>query len=99
MDITNKTSFPVIAFGWHIERGYGNDVTIEPGETKLVSGPYVGDMEDEPCFIHIAGEITCHEDPDNDSGFHVSADNQLNLSADKTGFCVRHHSEDRQIEP
>ena len=99
MDITNSTSFEVIAFGWHTDRGYGDDVSIQPGETKEVNGPFIGEMGGGDCHILIEGEINCHEGPDDENGFQVLEGAQLSLAAGDKGITVRHHSEDRQIVP
>ena len=99
MQVTNNTSYPLIAFGWHTYAGYGDDVTIAPAETKEVLGPYLGDMDDGACHVTVAGEISCHEGPDDDKGYQVALGKQLNLKSekDKVGITVRHHSEPRII--
>ena len=43
MRVINNTSYPVIAFGTETRLGYGEDVTVQPGEFADVSGPYVGE--------------------------------------------------------
>ncbi|QQR78432.1 MAG: hypothetical protein IPJ68_05135 [Candidatus Moraniibacteriota bacterium] len=91
MKVINKTSYPIIAFGYHVEQGYAEDVTIQPGESADVSGPYVGEMGGGDCYIHLEGAITCHEGPDDDHGFQVVRGTQLCLSADGRGVTVRHH--------
>lgn len=97
MKIFNKTSQDLIAFGWHTEHGYGNDVKIVPGQSADISGPYLGGMGGGSCYITIEGEIACQEEPDDDNGFQVIAGGQLNLQAGNKGVTVRHHSEDRII--
>lgn len=97
MQVTNKTSYPLVAFGWHLQRGYGEDVTINPGETKEVLGPYLGEM-DGPCHVLVPGEISCQEGPDDGNGFQVTLGSQLNLKSDSVGVTVRHHSESRIIK-
>lgn len=97
MKVSNTASYPLIAFGWHVQRGYGNDVTINPGETKEVLGPYLGEMDGGSCHVLVPGEISCQEDPDDDRGFQVGLGNQLNLKSDNVGITVRHHSEPRII--
>lgn len=93
MKVTNNTSYPVIAFGSETMTGlgYGDDVTIQPGDTVEVSGPYIGEMDGGDCYIHLAGEITCHEGPDDDNGYQVIQGNPLCLSASRRGVTVRHH--------
>lgn len=91
MKVTNKTSYPVIAFGTETKLGYGEDVTIPPSESADVSGPYVGEMGGGDCYIHLAGEITCHDGPDDDNGFQVVQGTPLCLLADGRGVTVRHH--------
>lgn len=93
MKVTNNTSYPVIVFGTETRLGsYGEDVTVQPGESADVSGPYVGEMGGGGCYIHLAGEITCHEGPDDDSGFQVIRGTPLCLSAGGgRGVTVRHH--------
>ena len=97
MKVINGTTYPLIAFGWHLERGYGSEVTINPGESAEVSGPYLGEMGGGDCHIAIEGEITCQEGPDDDKGFQVVLGGQLNLKSDNVGITVRHHSESRKI--
>lgn len=91
MKVINSTSYPVIAFGMETSRGYSEDITIQPGESADVSGPYVGEMGGGDCYIHLAGEITCHEGPDDDSGFQVVQGTPLFLLAGGRGVTVRHH--------
>jgi len=74
---------------------------IAPGKSAEVNGPYLCDMDGGACHIHIGGEITCHEAPDDDKGFLVSKGNQLTLKEDGAtpakGITVRHHSDDQII--
>lgn len=97
MKVTNNTSFAVIAFGYHTRRGYGDDVTIQPGEFADVSGPYVDEMDGGSCYIHLSGEITCHEGLDDDNGFQVIQGAPLCLSAEDRGVTVRHYLD--EVEP
>ena len=99
MKVTNRTSYPLIAFGWHLQKGYGEDVAVAPGASVEVSGPYLGDMKGEPCYIHLAGSITCQEGSDDGNGFQVACGKQLSLRGHSTesGITIRHHSEDRKI--
>ena len=98
MKVHNSTSYPIIAFVWHIRRGYGEDVTINPGETAEVIGPYLGKMGGGSCRIAFPGEISCQEGPDDASGYQVGVGNQLNLKSDSdVGITVRHYSEPRMI--
>lgn len=98
MEITNKTSFLVIAVCWHTERGHGEEVAIQPDETREVLGPYLGEMDGGSCHIATPHEITCHEGEDGKEGYHVSKGNQLVLSSGKNGVTVRHHSEDIKFQ-
>lgn len=97
MEVFNNTSFGLIAFCWHIEYGYGDDVEINPGESAHVRGPYLGEMGGGDCHILVSGKITCQETPDDDNGFLVAAGSQLNLRSGKVGVTVRHLSENRII--
>ncbi|EKE10934.1 MAG: hypothetical protein ACD_15C00175G0004 [uncultured bacterium] len=102
MKIINNCSFAVIAFGWHLEYGYGEDVRIEPGQSAEIAGPYVGELGKGSCFIALSGEdVVCQEAPDDENGFHVSMGNQLSLGSGSTGsrgMTVRHFSEDRKLD-
>ena len=91
MKVTNNTSYPVIAFGTETRLGYGEDVIIQPGECADVSGPYVGEMGGGDCYIHLAGEIICHEGCDDGSDFQVIKGTPLCLLAGGRGVTVRHH--------
>jgi hypothetical protein len=100
MQVTNDASFPVIAFCFHSDVGYGNDVTIEPGESAEVQGPYIGQMDGGDCHVIVEGSITCHEKPDDENGFQVLPDQQLHLANGVKGVTVRHYSDEveRQVQ-
>lgn len=93
MKIINNTSFDVIAFGWHTEHGYGDEIKIKPAQFAYVSGPYIGEMGGKRCYITIKGEITCQEAPDDDNGFQVIPGSPLSLKAGNEGVTVRHFSD------
>ncbi len=99
MKVTNKTTFPVIVVCWHRGHGYGEEETIQPGETAEVLGPYLGMMGVGHCHVEVPGEIICHEDPDDeDERYHVSKGNQLVLSGEERGTTVRHHEEEIKFQ-
>ena len=98
MKVTNNALYPLIAFAWHVDRGYGEDTTINPGTSEVVKGPYIGEMGDGACHIDVPGEITCQETPDDEHGFQVTLGCQLNLKSGDVGITVRHHLEPRIIE-
>ncbi len=91
MQVTNRTTEAIIAFVWHKQRGYGEDVIIKPGETKKVSGPYLGEMDGGKCYVIFDGEIICHSGPDDDTGYQVIPGKLLNLNSMDRGVTVRHH--------
>jgi len=91
MKVTNNTSFSLTAFGYHTQKGYADDVEIQPGETKEVNGPYLGEMGGEKCFVAILGEVICQEGPDDDTGFQIGLDNPICLFDDDRGITIRHH--------
>lgn len=99
MQVTNNTSFRVLAFTGQDKVGYSDDVVIDPGQTAEVPPPYdavVGRPSNHQLFGH---HIVCHEDEDNDHGYHVSLGQQLCLGGDDDAtIVVRHHSEDRQVK-
>ena len=97
MKVTNNTSFTLIAFGWFQSKGYGDDVSISPGQTADVNGPYLGEMGGGHCHIALPGGITCHEGPDSEDRFHVSQGEPLNLADGDRGVTVRHQAD--QPEP
>lgn len=101
MNIMNSTSYPLIAFCWHTEKGYGDDVTIQPNQSANVSGPYVGEMGGGKCYVNVLGRIVCTENPedeDEDAGvFQVSKGNILAIQSFKKGVTVRHHLDERDI--
>lgn len=90
MKVTNDASFPVRAFGFHTKHGYGSDTHIKPGESADILGPYLGEMGGGSCRVVIAGEITCHEGPDDDNKFSIAQDKPVHLQSDDTGVTVRH---------
>ena len=97
MKIINKTSFEVIAFGWHNKKGYGDDVPILPGQSVEVNGPYLGEMDGGKCYIALDGEIICHEGPDCDVGLHIAKNKLIALKNGDNGVTIR-HCED-ELEP
>lgn len=92
MKVTNYASFPIVAFGWHVQHGISMDVTIKPGVTGEVSGPYLGEMGGGDCFIHFEGELRCHEGEDSDSEFHIGQGKPISFGhKGESGITVRHH--------
>lgn len=98
MQVTNSAAFPVIAFTWHTQVGYGEDVLIQPGQSVDISGPFVGELEGRDCFIAAFGSIICHEEADEENRFFIASDCQINLQSGNIGVTVRHYSENRKIE-
>ena len=94
MKVTNHATYAIIAFGLHTQRGYGEDVRIEPGETKDVSGPYLGEMGGGKCYVQLDGDIVCHSGPDNDAGFQVIKGKPLCLQSGDLGVTVRHYEDE-----
>jgi len=97
VNITNNTSYPLIAFCWHIQKGYGDDVEIQPNQSADVSGPYIGEMGGGNCYIVVPGKIVCQETPDDEIGFHVSTGNLLVLRSGDIGTTVRHSQDKRDV--
>ncbi len=97
MDVTNKTTFPIIAMCWHTMYGYGDEKTIEPGQSEDILGSYIGEMGGGKCHLIKEGKITIHEAPDDESGYHVSKGHQLNFGNEESGVTVRHHSDDLEL--
>lgn len=95
MKIINNASFAVIAFGWHNKKGYGDDVTIEPGSSAEVNGPYIGEMDNVSCFVCIPGKIICQETPDSGDGYEVRIELgfPVTVASRDKGITIRHHSE------
>lgn len=95
MNIKNDCGFPVIAFGYHTDRGYGNDVEIPAGDARSVSGPYLGEMGNGDCYVYIPGEIVVHEGQDDESGYQIVAGEPLFFGGGgKLGIVVRHHDDE-----
>lgn len=88
--IRNECSFPVIAFGWNTNLGYGKDVIILSGASADVPGPYLEEMNSGSCHVHISGEIICHEYPDNGGRFRVLHGFPLSIQQRNAGVTVRH---------
>lgn len=97
MKVINNTTFPVIVFSTETRLGYSEDVTIQSGKSRDVSGPYVGEMGSGDCYIHLAGEVTCHEGPDDNKGFQVVRGAPLSLLVGDRGVVVRHYLD--ELEP
>ncbi|PLX26977.1 hypothetical protein C0583_05300 [Candidatus Parcubacteria bacterium] len=94
MLIINNASFPVIAMCWHKQYGYGDQEIIEPNESENISGPFLGEMDGGECRLAMPGEISCHEDEDNENGFHVSKGSQLNLGNGDFGVIIWHYEDE-----
>ncbi len=94
MRITNNAPYPVVAFCWDSNRGYGADVTIAPSCTEDIAGPYIGEMDGGSCYLSIEGEVVCQETPDDSNGFQVIKGNSLSLASGNRGVTVRHHSDE-----
>lgn len=97
MKVTNNTSETLIAFSYHTSYGYGNDFSIEPGETKELIGPCLGEMGGEPCYFIGEGQIICQNKPDDEVGYYIGKGDPLFLFSDPSGVIVRHHSEERDV--
>lgn len=94
MQVTNNTTFSIVAYCWHKVYGHGEAEVIKPGETQEVSGPLIADTDEGKGYIHVPGEITCHETPDDKNGFQVTPEIPLNLEADKKGITVQYTTAD-----
>ena len=91
MRVTNSTSFKIIAFCFDSGIGYGEDVTIKPGESAEVQGPYLGKMGGGGCHVIVEGSIICHEEPDDENSFQLLFGQPLHLAIGKKGVTVRHY--------
>lgn len=98
MKVTNNASFPVQAFGFHTERGYGSDIHIKPGESADIISPYLGEMDGGSCQIAIPGEITCHEGPDGDGRFSIAQGKPIHLQSGNIGVVVRHYFDAPELQ-
>ena len=96
MKITNNTCFPVIAFGWHSKKGYGDDVLINAGSVAEVNGPYVGEMGGGSCYVHLTGAIICQETPDDEHGFQIGIGLPIIIELRDGGINIRHHSDEAE---
>jgi len=94
MNVTNNTSFSIIAFGYHEKNGYGADVEIASGETSEVNGPYLGEMGGGSCHMVIPGDLVCHEGPSDYDFFQVIAGKPLCLKVGDFGITVRHYEDE-----
>lgn len=94
MKVTNNASFPVRAFGFHTERGYGKDTNINPGKSADILGPYLGEMDGGSCRVVIPGEIICHEYPDDDNNYSIAPGNPVHLRDGDIGVTIRHYLDD-----
>lgn len=99
MKVTNQTPFTVIAFGYHLHKGYAPDVEIPPGQFAEVNGPYLGEMGGEACYVAICGEVVCQEGPDDFkcSRYKIGRSNPIRLLDDFRGITIRH--QDDPMEP
>jgi len=90
LQITNDTTFSVTAFCQHKDYGNGDKKVIKPGETMELQGPWVGEMGDESGYIQFTGRITCHEKPDNNTGYQVTKEEKLILQLKKRRVTVEY---------
>lgn len=90
MKVTNNAPFPVKAFSFHTEHGYGDYSYIKPGQSAEVCGPYVGEMGCGSCTIAVPGKIICHEGPDGNGKFRIAEKSPIHLQSGKVGVTVRH---------
>lgn len=91
MKVTNNAPFDVVAFGTHIQKGYGVDIRIPAGQTAEVNGPYLGEMGGGSCYVALAGGITCQDTPDDKKGLQVLQGTPLCLGAGDRGITIRHY--------
>ena len=91
MKVVNNTCFSVVAFGWHQQKGYADDVTIPAGEIAEVNGPYVGEMGGGSCYISLGGEVICQEKPDDEHGYQIDTDFPIIIQSGDLGITIRHH--------
>jgi len=84
LKVNNECLFPVIALCVHKDHGFEQQEVIDINESKEVVGPLIGEMGGKRCKLTATGEITCHEKPDDDSGFQV-------LDGQPLILIVRHH--------
>lgn len=91
MLVTNHTSFPVRAFGFHTAHGYGQDTHIKPGESVDISGPYFSEAGKSLCRIAIPGELICHEGPIDGRRFQIAKEFPIHLQRGEVGVSVRHY--------
>ncbi|MFZ2253305.1 MAG: hypothetical protein WAW13_04020 [Minisyncoccia bacterium] len=93
MKVRNRAPYRLIAFGFHTQFGYGDDVEIPPGKTVEVSGPYVGVMGGGSCYVELLGRISCQQFPNNAEGFQVVLGKPFSLSFADRGITVRHYDD------
>src|SRR3989344_7046710 len=93
MKVINNTGFTIIAFGWHSNIGYGDDVTIDSGSVAEVNGPYIGEMGNGNCYDCLAGVVICQEAPDDESAFQIAIGLPIIIALGNRGATIRHHSE------
>ena len=99
MLVTNRCSFPLLAFGWADSFGYADDILIPVGESREVDGPYVGEMGGGSCHVALIGSLTFQERPSDDIGFWEIARNvPACLRAGDRGITVRHHEDEPEKE-
>ncbi|MCK5021998.1 MAG: hypothetical protein KAR54_02005 [Candidatus Pacebacteria bacterium] len=93
VEITNKSSSPVIAVAWTFEKGLGDEVKVDPNETKTVSISYLG------IYIEVPKKIICHELKNEDNCYQVLKGKQISLYIKNTEcyITIRHHSESMGI--
>ncbi|NND64625.1 MAG: hypothetical protein HKM24_01555 [Gammaproteobacteria bacterium] len=91
MRIINNTPFPIVGFGWKDGSPYatGDEVTIEPGCSDEVHGPWV-DEQKKACYA-IHGEVACHEQDNSDQAHHISLDQPIFLRVGDLFVMLRHY--------
>lgn len=91
MQIKNGTSFPVIASCSFVSLGEGEKRLIQPGVSAQVLGPPIAKIEGRICYAVETGEITSHDNPNNQDRFFVAKGHPSIIDKIKVRIIIRHH--------
>lgn len=87
MRVVNLTSKTIIAFGWNVEGGHGEDMVIKPGASAHVNDP-----------LPISGSIVCREmEAGCENSYQLSEDRFISvpdINNQKVGVTVKYYSEE-----
>lgn len=91
MYIKNNSSEPVVASCFFPSLGKGENKLIHPGTSVQVLGPPIAKIEGRICYAVETGEITCHDNTNNQDRFFIAKGHPSIIDKIKVRIIIRHH--------